>query len=66
MGYLATGEIFGKHATIEGFWFIFERIRIRKWLLSYRNSDISCRHAREFGGILPKKILKRLMQSGAF
>ena len=38
----------------------------RKWLLSYRNNDISYRDARGFGGMLPEKILKRLMQSGAF
>ena len=38
----------------------------RKWLLSYRNNDILYRYARGFGGMLPEKILKRLMQSGAF
>ena len=39
----------------------------RKWLLSYRNNDISYRDARGFGGMLdPEKILKSLMQSGAF
>ena len=37
----------------------------RKWLLSYRN-NISYRDARGFGGMLPEKILKLLMQSGAF
>ena len=30
----------------------------RKWLLSYRNNDISYRDARGFGGMLPEKILK--------
>ena len=38
----------------------------RKWLLSYRNNNISCRDARGFGGMLPENILKWLMQSGAF
>ena len=30
----------------------------RKWLLSYRNNDISYRDARGFGSMLPAKILK--------
>ena len=29
----------------------FERIPNRKWLLSYRNSDISCTHAMGSGGL---------------
>ena len=47
MGYLAPGEN-------------FENIPNRKWLLSYRNNDISCRDARGFRGMLPEKILKLL------
>ena len=45
MGHLAPGEN-------------FENMLHRKWLLSYRNSDISYRDARGFGDMLPAKILK--------
>ena len=38
----------------------------RKWLLSYRNNNISYRDARGFGGMLSQKNFKWLMQSGAF
>ena len=47
MGNLATGEIFENMLIIN-----------RKWLLSYRNNDISYRDAMGFGGMLPEKILK--------
>ena len=61
MGYLATVEIFENMLQLKRF-----GIMNRKWLLSYRNDAISYRNARGFGGMLPEKILKRLMQSGAF
>ena len=61
MGYLATGEFFENMLQLKRF-----EIMNRKWLLSYRNDAISYRNARGFGGMLPEKILKRLMQSGAF
>ena len=51
---------------LKGFGLYFEGVMNRKWLLSYRNNDISYRDAREFGGMLPEKILKWLMQSGEF
>ena len=38
----------------------------RKWLLSFRNNDFSYIDARGFGGMLPEKILRWLMQSTAF
>ena len=57
MGYLATGEIFKNMLQLKHFGLYFEGIN-RKWLLSYRNNDISYRDAREFGGMLPEKILK--------
>ena len=38
----------------------------RKWLLLYRNNDISYKDAGGFGGMLPEKFLKLLMQPGAF
>ena len=44
----------------------FERVLNIKWLLSYRHNDISYRDARGFGDMLPEKIFKWLMQSGAF
>ena len=56
MGYLATGEIFEN--MLQRFGLYFEGIINRKWLLSYRNNDISYRDARGFGSMLPEKILK--------
>ena len=41
MGYLATGEIFENMLQLKGFGLYFEGIMNRKWLLSYRNNDIS-------------------------
>ena len=58
MGYLSTGEIFENMLQLKRFGIYFERIVIRKWLLSYRNNDISYRHARGFRCMLPEKILK--------
>ena len=68
MGYLAPSEIFINMLQLNRFDLYFEGILNRKWLpvLLYRNNDISYRDARGFGDMLPKKILKRLMQSGAF
>ena len=43
MGYLATGEIFENMLQLKGFGLYFEGIMNRKWLLSYRNNDISYR-----------------------
>ena len=43
MGYLATGEIFENMIQLKGFGLYFEGIMNRKWLLSYRNNDISYR-----------------------
>ena len=52
MGYLATGEIFENMLQLKGFGLYFEGEQIRppyglmanrKWLLSYRNNDISYR-----------------------
>ena len=58
MGYLATGKIFKNMLQLKGFGLYFEGVMDRKWLLSYINNDISYRDAREFGGMLPEKILK--------
>ena len=56
MGYLATGEIFENILQLKRFGLYFEGImNSRKWLLSYRNNNISYRDAREFGGMLPEK-----------
>ena len=41
MGHLATGEIFENMLQLKRFGLYFEGILNRKWLLSYRNSDIS-------------------------
>ena len=58
MGYLATREIFENMLQLKRFGLYFEKILNRKWLLSYRNNDISYRNARGFVGMLPEKILK--------
>ena len=51
---------------LKRFGLYFKGIMNRKWLLSYRNKDISYRDARGFGSMLPEKFLKWLTQSGAF
>ena len=56
MGYLAIGEIFENMLQLKRFGLYFEGIMKRKWLLSYRNNDISYRDARGLGGMLPEKI----------
>ena len=53
----APGKFFENLLQLKRFAFYFKGILSRKWLLSYRNNDISCRNARGFGGMLPKKIL---------
>ena len=71
MGHLAPSEIFENMLQLKRFGLYFEGILNRKWLLSYRNIDISYRDARSMlegsGTIkLPAKIWKGLMQSDAF
>ena len=66
MGHLDSGKIFENMLQLKRFGLHFEIILNRKWLLSYRNSDISYRDARGFGDMLPVKILKLFMQSGWF
>ena len=58
MGYLAPGEIFEIMLQLKRFGLYFEGILNKKWLLSYRNNDISYRDARGFGGMFQEKILK--------
>ena len=58
MGYLATGEICENMLQLKRFGLYFEGIMSRKWLLSYRNNDISYRDAMGFGSMLLEKILK--------
>ena len=58
MGYQATREIFENMLQLKRLSLYFERIMNRKWLLSYRNNDVSYRDAMGFGGMLPDKILK--------
>ena len=58
MVYLAPGEIFENMLQLKRFGLYFEEFLNRKWLLSYRNNDISYRDARGFGGMLTEKILK--------
>ena len=58
MGHLAPGKIFKNMLQLKRFGLHFEGILNRKWLLSYRNSDISYRDARGLGDMLPAKILK--------
>ena len=55
MGHLAPGETFENMLRLKRFGLYFEEILNRKWLLSYRNSDISYRDARRFGDMLPRK-----------
>ena len=58
MGRLAPGEIFENMLQLKRFGLYFKGILNRKWLLSYRNIDISYRDARGFGDMLPTKILQ--------
>ena len=43
MGYLASGETFENMLQLKGFGLYFDGVMNRKWLLSYRNDDISYR-----------------------
>ena len=58
---MGSGEIFENMLQLKCFGSYFEIILNSKWLLSYRNNDISYRDARGFRGMLPEKILKRLV-----
>ena len=59
MGYLTTDEIFENMLQLKRFGLYFERIMIRKWLLSYRNNRYQLQRCyRGFGSTLPEKILK--------
>ena len=58
MGYSASGEIFENMLQLKRLGLYLDRILNRKWLLSYRNIDISYRDARGFGGMLLEKIWK--------
>ena len=55
---IAPGEIFENLLQLKRVGIYFEGILSRKWLLSYRNNDISYRNARGFGGMFSEKILK--------
>ena len=57
MGYILQLKHFGLD---------FERFLNRKWLLSYRNNDISYRDAKEIRDMLPEKFFKSLIPSGVF
>ena len=52
MLYLAHEEIFENMLQLKYFGLYFEIILNKKWLLSYRNNDISCTHARGLWGII--------------
>ena len=60
MGYLATGKIFENMLPLKRFGLYFEGIMNRKWLLSYRNNDISYRDARDFGSMVSEKNFKMI------
>ena len=49
------GEIFENLLQLKRFGLHFEGILCRKWLLSYKNKDISCRGARGFRACSPRK-----------
>ena len=56
MGHLAPGEIFENMLQLmKRFGLYFEGILNRKWLFSYRNSDISYRDARGARGHAPRE-----------
>ena len=55
MGYLTTSEIFENMLQLKHFGLYFEGIMNRKWILSYRNNDISYRDARGIGACSPGK-----------
>ena len=55
MGYLAPVNIFENMLQLKRFGLYFERILNKKWILLYRNSAISYRDAKGFGGMFPRK-----------
>ena len=55
MGYLASGEIFENMLQLKRLGLYLDGSLNRKWLLSYRNNDISYREARGIGGMLVRK-----------
>ena len=55
MVYSAPGEIFENMLNLKRFGLYFDGIVNRKWLLSYRNNDISYRDARGFRSMHPGK-----------
>ena len=55
---LAPGEMFENMLELKRVGLYLEKNLNRKWLLSYRNRDISYREARGFGGMFPQNILK--------
>ena len=63
MGFLSPGETYENMLQLKRVVLYIEGILNRKWLLSYRNNNISYRDAMGLGDMLPEKILKGLMQS---
>ena len=63
---IGPGEICKHLLQLKRLGIYFEGILIRKWLLPYRNNDISYRDARGSGGMLLQKILKSLMRFDVF
>ena len=57
---IAFEEIFRKHVIIDGFSVYFDSILNEKLLLSYRNNDISCTHAR--GNAAQREICLKKLQ----
>ena len=58
MGYFVPIEIFENMLQLKRFGIYFEGILNRKWLLSYRNNDISYRDPMGLGDMLPEKFFK--------
>ena len=58
MEYLAPGEMFENMLQLKRFGIYFESNLNRKWLLSYRNSDISYREAIGIRGHVPPENLE--------
>ena len=52
---IASCKIFENMLQLKRFGLYFEGNLNRKWLLSYRNNDISYRDTRGFEGMLPEK-----------
>ena len=58
MGYLAPGEITENMLQLKRSGLHYEGVLNRKWLISYRNYDISYRNAMGLGDMHPGKIFK--------